>query len=139
MRPAIVGRELSALHASPDALDGRKRDAGHELLIVCAELRSSDVLLARAVLWPQPLKALQLGEPRLEISAEEYVVRVRAAGPAKGVLLALADKEDKDPPRWQDNLLDLMPGDEITIAAPGLRGRPVTARSLFDLREGGLR
>lgn len=131
--------ELCELPLPDGALDGRKRDAEHELLIVCAELRSSGVLLARAVLWPQPLKALQLGDPRLEISVEEDVVRVRAAGPAKGVLLALADRDDEDPPRWQDNLLDLMPGDEITIAAPGLRGRPVTARSLFDLREGGLR
>lgn len=131
--------ELCELPLPDGALDGRQRDAGHELLIVCAELMAGGALLARAVLWPQPLKALPLGDPGLTITVADDSVRVRAAGPAKGVLLTLADEADEDPPRWQDNLIDLVPGDEITIAAPGLRGRSVKARSLFDLRAGGLR
>lgn len=131
--------ELCELPLPDGALDGRRRDAGHELLIVGAELRVGGALLARAVLWPQPLKALPLGAPGLAITVEGDVVRVRAAGPAKGVLLALADEDDEDPPRWEDNLLDLLPGDEVTIAAPGLRGRSVRARCLFDLRAGGSR
>lgn len=131
--------ELCELPLPDGALDGRHGDSGHELLIVCAELRSGGVLLARAVLWPQPLKALPLRDPGLAITVEGDAVSVHAAGPAKGVLLALADDSDADPPRWQDNLIDLMPGDDITIAAPGLRGRAVQACSLFDLRAGGFR
>jgi beta-mannosidase len=132
--------ELCELPLPDGALEAGRGDPGHELLIVGAELRAGGELLARAVLWPQPLKALPIVDPGLAITVRGDTVRVRAAAPAKGVLLALAGEDgETGPPRGQDHLLDLLPGDELEIAAPGLGGRAVEARSLFDLRGGGPR
>lgn len=124
--------ELCELPLPPGALTA----TSSEPLIVGAELVCGGEIAARAVLWPQPLKALPLRPPELAISVEGDAVTVRAGRPAKGVLLAVAGRDgtgDDSPPRWQDNLLDLVPGHELRLAAPGLGGRPVAARSLFEL------
>lgn len=132
--PAHQSTELCELPLPPGALDGK----GDEPLIVGAELTRDGVVLARAVLWPQPLKALHLRDPGLELTVEGDTVRVRAARPAKGVLLSVPGRDgDEDPPRWVDNLLDLLPDQEQVLHAPGLRGRPVIGRSLFELSGGG--
>jgi len=95
-------------------------------LIFDARLLLDGQVVARASLWPEPLKYLTLPDPVILldlVSSEE--LRIRAARPAKGVVLAAGDGV-----AWSDNYLDLMPGDEQVIRASGLGERPVSLRWL---------
>jgi beta-mannosidase len=71
--------------------------------------------VARAALWPEPFKYLRLPDPEIEITRLGDQVRLRAARPAKGVWLEAGDAVS-----WNDNFLDLLPGDELTVTAEGL-------------------
>lgn len=95
-------------------------------LIFDARLIQEERVVARASLWPEPLKYLTLPDPVIVldlVSPEE--LRIRAARPAKGVVLSAGDGV-----AWSDNYLDLMPGDEQMIHAPGLAEKPVSLRWL---------
>ena len=83
-------------------------------------------VVARAVAWPEPFKYLALPEPAIEVARTgDQTLRVRAARPAKGVLLAAGDGV-----AWSDNLLDLLPSDEQTVVACGLGDSEVRVRWL---------
>jgi beta-mannosidase len=106
-------------------LGGFGFDVGAQL--VCgARLLVRGEVVARAALWPEPFKDLTLPDPGIEVErASDQTLRVRSARPAKGVLLA-----DGDGVAWSDNQLDLLPGDEQTIAARGLGAEEVRVRWL---------
>ncbi len=90
----VVGARLVSLH--------RGQPAGGEVL-------------ARAALWPQPLKYLPLRDPGIRVEAlGGGRFRVSAARPAKGVWLAAGGEVE-----WSDNMLDVLPGDPQEIAAQG--------------------
>ena len=100
-------------------------DAGAQL-IASARLLVRGEVVARAVAWPEPFKYLTLPEPAIEVArAGDQTLRVRAARPAKGVLLAAGDGV-----AWSDNLIDLLPGDEQTVVARGLGDGEVRVRWL---------
>jgi beta-mannosidase len=94
--------------------------------------------LARWISWPEPLKFLRF-HPKLAVSAsisssgEEVVLTTNA--PAKGVTLQVPVEEGEDA-IWEDNFLDLVPGEEIVVGVKGLEGRKVEVRWLCDW-EGG--
>lgn len=94
--------------------------------VIAARLVVGETTLARATLWPEPLKYLELPAPELLVTrlADERV-ELRCARPAKGVWLAAGDGV-----AWEDNGLDLLPDEPRVIAAPGLGERPVRARWL---------
>ena len=111
-------------------------------LDVGAQLFSGETLLARAVLWPQPLRALPLLDPELtlELPAGErtrdrpsrtgvQALRLRTRRPAKAVLLAAGEQA-----RFSDNLLDLLPDEEMLIEAEDLGAAPLRAVSLYSVR-----
>ncbi len=111
-------------------------------LILGAQLWDETRLLARAVLWPQPLRELPLLDPELtlELPAVErtrdrpsrtgvQALRVRARRPAKAVLLSAGEHA-----RFSDNLLDLLPDEEMLIEAEGLGAEPPRAISLYSVR-----
>ena len=111
-----------------DALGG-----GSEPVVYGAELAKDGQVLARATLWPQPLKSLPLADPELAIEVAGDRVRVRARRPAKGVLLSAAagpSTELEPEIDWSDNLFDLLPDETIELVGRGLGGRAVQARSL---------
>jgi beta-mannosidase len=95
-------------------------------LIFDARLIVNDRIVARASLWPEPFKYLTLPDPVivLDLAPGDYL-HIRAARPAKGVVLSAGDGV-----AWSDNYLDLMPGDEQVIHAGGLGERPVSVRWL---------
>jgi beta-mannosidase len=94
--------------------------------VASARLLVRGEVVARAASWPEPFKYLALPEPAIEVEhVGDQMLRVRTARPAKGVLLAAGDGVD-----WSDNLIDLLPGDEQTIAARGLGEREVRVRWL---------
>lgn len=103
-------------------------------------------VVARYVDWPEPYRYLtwprgtnlSIGTvlERGDESDWEDRVKVMSAQPLKGVWLepvydgteAADDKE----PLWEDNMLDIMPGTELSVGVKGLRGRRVKARFMYD-------
>jgi beta-mannosidase len=94
--------------------------------VLGARLERAGAVLARAALWPEPLKRLALGDPSLTIERlGGERLRLTAERPAKGVWLDAGDGV-----AWADNMLDLLPGDPQEIVAAGLGDAEVTARCL---------
>lgn len=111
------------------------------LVVMCATL--IDPLLerpeARVVNWPEPFRYLQWHpETKVDITVEKaeagrewMEVRVVANHPVKGCMLYVGYDDGEDA-QWEDNMLDLMPGEELVTRAKGLNGRTVKARFLSD-------
>jgi beta-mannosidase len=93
---------------------------------------SSGEQIARHVNWPEPLKYVQLQQPRdlsIHFSPHERdtllgEVQLTSAVPVKGVVLNSFD----DSVKWEDNCVDLVPGEVTKIAVKGLT--EATAKSL---------
>jgi beta-mannosidase len=95
-------------------------------LIVGARLMVGGTVAARRALWPEPFKYFTLPDPAIEmVRLADEQVRLRAARPAKGVLLSAGPDV-----RWSDNFLDLLPDDEQVITARGLQGHDIHLRWL---------
>jgi len=99
--------------------------AGQPLLVLGARLSVAGPVAARAALWPEPFKYLDLKDPGIEIATAGDQLRLRAARPAKGVWL-----EAGDGVAWSDNFIDLLPGDEVSVTAVGLTGAAPSVRWL---------
>ncbi|MBC8074974.1 MAG: glycoside hydrolase family 2 protein, partial [Chloroflexales bacterium] len=94
--------------------------------VLAARLVVDGRVLTRAALWPEPYKYLHLPDPAISVErAGPDALRVRCERPAKGVWLQAGDGV-----AWGDNMLDLVPGDEQLIAAPGLGERTVRVKFL---------
>jgi beta-mannosidase len=101
-------------------LDGFGFDT-QQALVLGARLLRDGKLVARAALWPEPFKYFTLPDPQIETRRlGDDRIALRAARPAKGVLLAAAGDVV-----WSDNFLDLLPGDEQCVAARGLGDAPL--------------
>jgi beta-mannosidase len=85
-------------------------------------LTPDGAVIARASDWPQPLKyvllpcALDMG---IAVTVMEGLVKIRSETPVKCVQLYLADGSRNDV-IWEDNGVDVFPGDVYVIKAPGL-------------------
>lgn len=85
-------------------------------------------VLARASDWPQPLKHVMLSQnTNLTVTVLDGRVELRADAPVKGVEVYLADDERNIV--WDDNGVDVFPGDVYEIRAEGLvKGDDVRVR-----------
>jgi beta-mannosidase len=94
--------------------------------------------LARWVSWPEPLKFIQFS-PDLKVSARisDDAVFLSAKRPAKGVVVSVPIEEGEDAV-WEDNFVDLVPGEVVRVGVKGLDGMRVQTRFLgdWDLEEG---
>ncbi len=89
--------------------------------------------LARWVDWPEPLKFVHFAKDvSLSTSVAEDVVTLKADRPLKGVVLSVPISEGGDDAVWDDNFIDLVPGEEIRVKVEGLQGRKVESRWLCD-------
>jgi beta-mannosidase len=139
---ALEAREAE-LVLTAYALDGASRELGRRAVslgpnratelgdvptasageVIGARLTRGGEVIARAALWPEPLKYLALGDPGLRVERlGGDRLRVSAARPAKGVWLDAGDGV-----AWSDNMLDLLPGEPYEITAAGLGDAEVTA------------
>jgi beta-mannosidase len=88
-------------------------------VVVAAYLFSKDKkLLARYVNWPEPLKYLHFRKPqqlRVEYAPDGNAVEVSAEVPVKGLALECEDEKV----RFEDNLVDLVPGEVVRIGVQG--------------------
>jgi beta-mannosidase len=90
--------------------------------IIGARLLDGDEVLARTVLWPEPLKYLLLRDPGIIVERHsEDMLLISVQRPGKGVFFS-ADNEV----HWSDNMLDLLPGDVQRISARGLNEAPIS-------------
>lgn len=94
--------------------------------------------LARWVSWPEPLKELSFSKDlkvKMRVDGDEVVLS--ADYPAKGVTVSVPIEEGEEA-IFDDNFVDLVPGEEIKIAVKGLNGRKLQTRFLCDweLEEG---
>ncbi|KAL2270800.1 hypothetical protein VTJ83DRAFT_171 [Remersonia thermophila] len=86
--------------------------------VVAAYLVQDGRQVARYVNWPEPLKHVHLQQPKaLEARLAEDLasVRIRAEVPVKGVALEC----DDDGVAFDDNLIDVVPGEVVTVAVRG--------------------
>ncbi|KAK7953659.1 hypothetical protein PG988_014353 [Apiospora saccharicola] len=79
---------------------------------------------ARYVNWPEPLKYLHLQKPKQPVAAlsdDCQSVAISAEVPVKGVALECEDDDVK----FDDNLVDIVPGETVTIGVKGAKSSTV--------------
>lgn len=113
------------------------------LIVLCAKLEDADgKVLSRLVNWPEPFRYLRWPkDTKVEVHIGEdedqrwEAVTVEANYPVKGCLLSLGrsgDGTDSVEPTWDENMLDLLPGEKLAVRVKERRGRDVKARFLND-------
>jgi len=81
---------------------------------VAARLIRAGEVIARAARWPEPPKSAIYADPELRVTfPDPGHLTISVQRPARAVYFALPDA------RWDDNMLDLFPGDDRTIAFTG--------------------
>jgi beta-mannosidase len=91
--------------------------------------------LARWVDWPEPLKFVHFcKELKVEakVNGAGDTVTLSSNAPVKGVVLSVPESEGGDDAVWDDNFIDLVPGEEVHVNVVGLAGRKVETRWLCD-------
>ena len=91
--------------------------------------------LARWVSWPEPMKFVHFSKkPDVTIEildgGEEVVVSSKA--PVKGVMVGVPLEEGGDDATFEDNFVDLVPGESVKLKVSGIDGRKLEARWLCD-------
>ncbi|KAI0383480.1 glycoside hydrolase family 2 protein [Hypomontagnella monticulosa] len=107
-------------------------DASRTVVAAYLVRREDGAQLARYVNWPEPLKYLHLAKPaqlRAELSDDNTTVKVSAEVPVKGVAV---ESEDDDV-KFEDNLVDIVPGEVVSIKVRG-----ATASSVITTRYLGM-
>ena len=95
---------------------------------------SSGDRLARWISWPEPLKFVRFRKDlKVEARIEgDAVVVLSSNAPAKGVVVSVP-LEEGDDTVFEDNFIDVVPGEEIRVGVTGgLGGREVKTRFLCD-------
>ncbi len=114
--PENRSTEIAALNV-PVRVEG----AGQEnRTVVAAYLVQDGKQIARYVNWPEPLKYLHLQKPKqlkAVLTADLSGVEISAEVPIKGVALECEDDEVK----FDDNLVDIVPGEVVTIGVRGAK------------------
>lgn len=103
-----------------------------EQTVIVAYLDSTDgkERLARWISWPEPLKFVRFKKGlKVEARVEEVgdVVVLSSNAPAKGVVVDVPFGEGKGAV-FEDNFVDVVPGEDIRIKVKGLDGRKVEVR-----------
>jgi beta-mannosidase len=115
----VVDLELPVLHKGDEAR-----------AVVAVYFWQGGRQVARYVNWPEPLKYVHLQAPRYlsaEISRDGKTVEVSAEVPVKGLALEC----DDDEVTFSDNLLDVVPGEVMSISVKGAnKGSRIETRYL---------
>lgn len=107
-----------------------KKGVDEARTIVASYLIRDGEQIARYVNWPEPLKYLHLQKPKhlkAELNEDATAVAISAEVPIKGVALECEDDEVK----FADNLVDIVPGEIVSIAVTGAnKSSKITTRYL---------
>ncbi|KAF4976258.1 hypothetical protein FZEAL_7047 [Fusarium zealandicum] len=94
--------------------------------VVAAYLYKDGTQIARYVNWPEPLKYLHLQKPKdlqVELVDGAKAVEISTEVPIKGLALECED----DGVRFEDNLVDVVPGEVIRIGVRGAKEKTILA------------
>lgn len=96
-----------------------QKDTGEEnRVVVAAYLFADGQQIARYINWPEPLKYVHLQKPKhltVEVAQDGKTVEISSDVPVKGVALECED----DNVKFGDNLVDIVPGEVVSIAVTG--------------------
>lgn len=112
--PKNASTEIAQLDV-PVTKEGSKEEAR---TVVASYLHKDGKQIARYVNWPEPLKYLHLQKPKdlkVELSSDGSSVSISAGIPIKGLAVECED----DNVRFDDNLIDIVPGEVVTIGVTG--------------------
>lgn len=115
--PANRSTEITALDVPGSAAEAART-------VVAAYLVRDGRQVARYVNWPEPLKYLHLQRPQnlvAQLSDDGRTVAVSAEVPVKGLALEC----DDDDVRFDDNLVDIVPGETVIIGVRGVKSSTV--------------
>jgi beta-mannosidase len=87
-------------------------------------MKSSRILSTRRSSWHVSLKKirhLDLPKPLVEVTVQDDYIYVSSPLPVKGIVLEVED----DHIAFNDNCIDVIPGDDQVVHAKGLKGRSV--------------
>lgn len=126
--PKNQSTEIIALDVPEPLKDAEGIDAARTVVAAYLVRRADGAQLARYVNWPEPLKYAHLARPerlRAELSSgssgDWTEVEISAEVPVKGVALECED----DGVRFEDNLVDVVPGEVVTVKVRGATGGTV--------------
>lgn len=94
-------------------------------VIWCATLYDGTKVVAQAKYFPEPYKYFTFPAAHIQLEVQGDSLRIKTDAPVKGLWLE-ADRKVI----WDDNFIDLMPGEERIIRAEGLNGGAVHSRHL---------
>ncbi|KAF3492174.1 beta-mannosidase [Arthroderma uncinatum] len=123
--PANQATELEKLEI-PEATKGSRASSQ---TVVAAYLIHGGKQIARYVNWPEPLKYINFQSPqapKLEVSEDKRHLRLSAEVPVKG----LAVFSSADDVVFDDNCVDLVPGETVSIGVRGLKSGNVEGLTL---------
>lgn len=125
-----------------------EEDAGpiteKSLIVLCARLVDpvSGMTLSRIVNWPEPFRYLRWASDTSVVakvtdhpagSVWEKQVHLSTNRPVKGCFVSeIGFSSDADEPVWEDNMVDLLPGEDIVLNVNGLPSDHVEVRFLND-------
>src|SRR5262249_42942035 len=96
-------------------------------MILGLTLSQNETILARAVYWPGRAKDHNYLDPGLHIVRRDSdTLQISVDRPARGVYLRAVGKNVV----WNDNMLDLLPGNPQEITAPGAGDMEIQAQWL---------
>jgi beta-mannosidase len=93
-----------------------------EQTIFLARIIKEGKVITRFADWPQPLRHLDLPDPTLKVIVTGDRIYVSSTLPAKGVVFEVED----DDIVFDDNCIDVIPGDDQVVLAKGLNQRIVS-------------
>lgn len=145
----LLAGQNTELHSLKHESHGdRDDDSGpineESLIVLCARLVDpiSGTTLSRVVDWPEPFRYLHWAADTAVVakvvdnapgSYWQKHVCLQTNRPVKGCFVSAAGQDSpEDGPTWEDNMVDLLPGEKIILNVNGLLTNEVEIRFLND-------
>lgn len=112
-----LGVQTLSANRSTELLEDVSVDDKTAVQAIMRDLQDGRII-ARTSDWPQPLKYVTLSaSPNVTVSVLDGKLEIRAEAPVKGVVVSAPDDREVV---FEDNGVDVFPGDVYTINARGL-------------------
>lgn len=113
----FLGVQTLSSNRSAELLEDQSVDDRTAVQVIMRDAKNGHII-ARASDWPQPLKYVNLSaSPNVTVVVLDGKLEIRADDPVKGVVVSVPDDRDVV---FEDNGVDIFPGDVYTIHARGL-------------------
>ena len=110
-------------------------DPDNTVIVAYLDDATTSERLARWVSWPEPMRLIHLStelDVQAHVSESGDKIFLRTNAPVKGVTLSVSIDEGDSDAVFDDNFIDLVPGETVEVGVISLAGRNVQARFLYD-------